>query len=164
LTKYKYKKSNYSWFVEGEKFNEQKIKVILRQKTNNKKPLFRKLMNIKYPQIIVYSAAAVYNVNGSMFPKKEDTFTGATSLTASLVEAASLAQLIIMEKAVAHALSFGPVAAPLLALAETMIAVNYLESKRATAKLLNCKDNPIDAYLKAKNGGWAAHLVPYRND
>jgi hypothetical protein len=160
VTRSKYNKSRYSWFVEGDKFNEQKIKVVLRQKTKNKKPLFAKLLEIQYPQIVVYSAAAPYNVYGSMFPKKEDTFTGATKMTASLVEVSSSLQLLLMEIAVANASSF-PALAPLAALAEAAIAVNYLESKTASLQLVSGKDNPIDAYLSAKNGGWAAHLVPY---
>ncbi|MDR3257042.1 MAG: hypothetical protein LBT18_05330 [Endomicrobium sp.] len=163
LTRSKYKKSKYSWFVEGEKFNEQKVKVVLRQKTDNKSPLFAKLLKIQYPQLVVYSAAAPYNVKGSMFPKKEDTFTGATALTASLVEVSSLLQLAIMTKTVANSSALGPQATPFIALAEAAIAINYLESKKATAQLLSGKDNPIDAYLKAKNGGWAAHLVPYNH-
>jgi hypothetical protein len=29
------------------------------------------------------------------------------------------------------------------------------------SQLKSTEDNPIDTYLKAKNDGWAAHLVPY---
>lgn len=163
LKRDKYKKSDYSWFVEGNRFSEQKIKVILTQKSDNKKPLFAKLLGINYPRITVFSAAAPYNAKGSMFPKKEDTFTGATKTTGSLVEIASAKQLGLMAKAVAHIFSFGPPAAVVATAAEIAITVNYAESKRNTAKLFNKnnEDNPIDAYLNSKTGGWAAHLVPY---
>jgi hypothetical protein len=159
LVRSKYERSEYSWFVEGNNFSQQKIKVILRQKTGKKMPLFAKLLDIKYPEIIVYSAAAPYNTKGSMFPKKEDTFTGATKATAALVEAASARQLGLRVKAFLKIPV--PYVGPALAAAET---ANYAESKRETLKLLNNKDNPIDAYLDAKDGGWAAHLVPYNDE
>jgi hypothetical protein len=158
----KYKKSKYSWFVHGDKFYEQKIKVILRQKRVNKKPLFAKFLNIQYPEIIVYSAASPYNVKGTMFPKKEGTFTGATKLTATLVETLSAMQYTLMAKAIAQSAAF-PSVAPFMALAEIGLFLNYAESKKESIKLLNNKDNPIDAYLNAKCGGWAAHLVPYNS-
>ncbi|MDR0800587.1 MAG: hypothetical protein LBN01_03550 [Endomicrobium sp.] len=156
LHREKYKKSNYSWLVEGDKFNKQKVKVILRQKTNNKSPLFAKLLGIQYPQIIVYSAAAAYNVKGSMFPKKEYTFTGKTKLTMFLVETAACLESALMDFVVAHAMAFGPLALPFIA----SVAINHLASE-IDSQLKSTEDNPIDAYLKAKNGGWAAHLVPY---
>jgi hypothetical protein len=159
----KYRQSKYSWFVEGDNFSEQKVKVVLRKKAKNRNPLFSKFLGIHYLQIIIFSAASPYNVKGSMFPKVEDSFTGATKTTMVLTETASLAQLVLMERAIVNASSFGPYAIPFVAAAEVAIAINYAESKITTAKLLSGKDNPIDAYLKAKSGGWGAHLVPYGN-
>jgi hypothetical protein len=161
LSRNKYKQSKYSWFVEGEKFYRQKVKVVLCKKIGKRRPIFSKFLGIHYPQVTVFSAASPYNVKGSMFPKTEDTFTGATKTTMVLSEAASIAQLTLMERAIANGSSFGPVAVPFIAAAEAAVALNYLESKRASAQLLSGKDNPIDAYLKAKLGGWGAHLVPY---
>lgn len=161
LSRNKLKQSKYSWFVEGDRFSEQKVKVVLRKKRSKRRPLFSKFLGIHYPQIMVFSAASPYNVKGSMFPKTEDTFTGATKLTMILAEATSLAQLALMERAIANASAFGPCAVPFVVAAEAAIALNYAESKTASAKLLSGKDNPIDAYLKAKIGGWSAHLVPY---
>jgi hypothetical protein len=161
LSRNKYKQSKYSWFVEGEKFYRQKVKVVLCKKIGKRRPIFSKFLGIHYPQVTVFSAASPYNVKGSMFPKTEDTFTGATKTTMVLSEAASIAQLALMERAIANGSSFGPVAVPFIAAAEAAVALNYLESKRASAQLLSGKDNPIDAYLKAKLGGWGAHLVPY---
>jgi hypothetical protein len=161
LSRNKYKQSKYSWFVEGEKFSEQKVKVVLCKKIGKRRPMFSKFLGIHYPQITIFSAASPYNVKGSMFPKTEDTFTGATKTTMVLSEAASIAQLALMERAIANGSSFGPAAVPFIAAAEAAVALNYLESKRASAQLLSGKDNPIDAYLKAKLGGWGAHLVPY---
>jgi hypothetical protein len=160
LIRSKYKKSKYSWFVQGDKFYNQKIKVILRQKRANKKPLFSKFLNIQYPEVIIYSAASPYNIKGTMFPRKERTFTGATKLTASLVETSSAIQYALMAKSIAQPATFPP-AGPFMALAEAGLFINYAESKRESIKLVSNKDNPIDAYLGAKNGGWAAHLVPY---
>ncbi|MDR0724122.1 MAG: hypothetical protein LBF23_02930 [Endomicrobium sp.] len=160
LVRSKYKKDKYSWLIEGSKFHDQKIKVILRQTRTTKQPLFANFLNIHYPEIIVYSAASPYNIKGSMFPKKEDCFTGATKLTSTLVEASSAMQLALMAKALAQPAAFPP-AAPFVALAEAGLLINYAESKRESLKLLQNKDNPIDAYLSAKNGGWAAHIVPY---
>ncbi|MDR0800458.1 MAG: hypothetical protein LBN01_02865 [Endomicrobium sp.] len=158
-----YKKDSYSWLVEGNTFNKQKVKVILRQKTSsNKRPLFAKLLGIKYPEIVVYSAAAAYNVKGSMFPKKEDTFTGATKVTAALVEAASAAQYILMESAIANIASLsGPAASVIFLLGTGVNTINYAKSKTTLVQLISNKDNPISAYLKAEDGGWSAHLVPY---
>jgi hypothetical protein len=161
LSRNKYKQSKYSWFVEGEKFYRQKVKVVLCKKIGKRRPIFSKFLGIHYPQVTVFSAASPYNVKGSMFPKTEDTFTGATKTTMVLSEAASIAQLTLMERAIANGSSFGPVAVPFIAAAEAAVALNYLESKRASAQLLSGKDNPIDAYLKAKLGGWGTHLVPY---
>ncbi|MDR3306627.1 MAG: hypothetical protein LBS61_03030 [Endomicrobium sp.] len=161
LSRNKRKQSKYSWFVEGDRFSEQKVKVVLRKKINGRKPLFAKFIGIHYPQIMTFSAASPYNVKGSMFPKIEDSFTGATKTTMVLSEAASLSHLALMERAIANASSFGPAAVPFIAAAEAAVALNYLESKMASAQLLSGKDNPIDAYLKAKSGGWSAHLVPY---
>jgi hypothetical protein len=160
LIRSKYKRSKYSWFVEGNKFYDQKIRVILRQKKIAKQPLFAKFLNIHYPEIIVYSAASPYNVKGSMFPKKEDFFTGATKLTSTLVEASSAMQFALMAKALAQPAAFPPLAS-FVALAEVGLFINYAESKRESIKLLQNKDNPVDTYLSAKRGGWAAHLVPY---
>jgi hypothetical protein len=160
LIRSKYKKSKYSWFVEGSKFYNQKIKVILRQKRKNKQPLFASFLNINYPEVIVFSAASPYNVKGSMFPKKEDFFTGATKLTSTLVEASSAMQFALMAKALAQPAAFPPIA-PFVALAEAGLFVNYAEIKRENMKLLQNEDNPIDAYLNTKDRGWAAHLVPY---
>ncbi|MDR1943169.1 MAG: hypothetical protein LBQ04_03555 [Endomicrobium sp.] len=162
LSRNKYKQSKYSWFVEGEKFYEQKVKVVLCKKIGKRRPIFSKFLGIHYPQVMVFSAASPYNVKGSMFPKTEDTFTGATKTTMVLSEAASIAQFALMERAIANGSSFGPVAVPFIAAAEAAVAFNYLESKRASAQLLSGKDNPIDAYLKAKLRGWGAHLVPYK--
>jgi hypothetical protein len=161
ISRNKYSQSKYSWFVEGEKFSEQKIKVVLRKKISKRKPLFAKFIGIHYPQIVTFSAASPYNVKGSMFPKVEDTFTGATKTTMVLSESASLSQLALMERAISNASSFGPEVVPFVAAAVAVGAINYLESKRASAQILNGQDNPIDAYLKAKSGGWSAHLVPY---
>jgi hypothetical protein len=163
LSRHKYSRSKYSWFVEGGEFSEQKVKVVLRKKTNGRNPLFAKFIGIHYPQIVTFSAASPYNVKGSMFPKTEDTFTGATKTTMALSESASLSQLALMERAIANASSFGPEVIPFVAVAEVAVALNYLESKRTSSQILSGKDNPIDAYLKAKSGGWAAHLVPYEN-
>ncbi|MDR0977690.1 MAG: hypothetical protein LBL71_01445 [Endomicrobium sp.] len=161
LHKNKYKRSRYSWFVRGEKFSNQKVKVILREKTSTVKPLFSKLIGIHYPQITVFSAASPYNVNGPMFPGTEDSFTGATKMTMVLAETASLLQLALLEKAIAHACFFGPYVLPFVAGAEAALAGNYLLSKEASLRLASKRDNPIDAYLNAKSGGWGAHLVPY---
>jgi hypothetical protein len=150
LSRNKYKQSKYSWFVEGEKFYRQKVKVVLCKKIGKRRPIFSKFLGIHYPQVTVFSAASPYNVKGSMFPKTEDTFTGATKTTMVLSEAASIAQLTLMERAIANGSSFGPVAVPFIAAAEAAVALNYLESKRASAQLLSGKDNPIDAYLTSK--------------
>ena len=146
LSRNKYKQSKYSWFVEGEKFYEQKVKVVLCKRIGKRRPIFSKFLGIHYPQVTVFSAASPYNVKGSMFPKTEDTFTGATKATMVLSEAASIAQLALMERAIANGSSFGAVAVPFIAAAEAAVALNYLESKRASAQLLSGKDNPIDAY------------------
>jgi hypothetical protein len=94
LSRNKYSQSKYSWFVEWENFSEQKVKVVLRKKTNGRKSLFSKFIGIHYPQIVVFSAASPYNVKGLMFPKVEDTFTGATKTTMVLSESASLSNLL----------------------------------------------------------------------
>ncbi|MDR0820592.1 MAG: hypothetical protein LBN19_03655 [Endomicrobium sp.] len=72
-------------------------------------------MRIQYPQIIVYSAAAAYNVKGSMFPKKEYTFTGKTKLTMVLVETAACLESALMDFVVAYTMAFGPFALPFIA-------------------------------------------------
>jgi hypothetical protein len=160
LLRSRYKKSKYSWFVQGDKFHEQKVKVILRHKRASRKPLFAKFLNIYLPEITVYSAATPYNAKGAMFPKKESSFTGSTKVTSTLVEASSAMQFALMSKALVQTAVF-PQAGPFVALAEAGLFINYAESKRESIKLLTNKDNPIDAYFSAKCGGWAAHLVPY---
>jgi hypothetical protein len=58
---------------------------------------------------------------------------------------------ILMKKAIANALSSG--------LKFINVAKAVINSEESSEK-----DNPIDAYLEAKTGGWSAHLVPYGKD
>ncbi|AKL97665.1 hypothetical protein Epro_0286 [Endomicrobium proavitum] len=157
-----YDQSQYSWFVEDEDLYKQKIKVTLRKKPNsNNTPLFARLLNIKYPEIIVYSAAAPYNTKGSLFPKTETTYTGNTLATSALNEAAFLEQLTLLNIAGLRSIKFSAILgpeAPIIVAA----AVAFVDVCIAAKRIMNVKqDNPIDAYDNAKAGGWGAHLVPY---
>jgi hypothetical protein len=178
-------KEKYSWLVEGEDMHEQKIVVAMRKKPNAKNnPLFMQFLDIKYPEVIVFSASAAYNTRGTMFPTKEDTFTGATLLTAGAAEASAAWQLALFALVAKNAVSFGPygVAAALIAIGGAGInyEINQLANSRNIRGIIPTfnpllfqvinKDNPISAYadvVEEKNGrrgGWAAHLVPYRTN
>ncbi|MDR3112709.1 MAG: hypothetical protein LBU55_06070 [Elusimicrobiota bacterium] len=158
VSKNKIGQDAFSWFVESPDFSRQKIKITLRQKSNYK-PLFAKIFNIKFPQITVYSAASPYNVSGSMFPQKEDAWTGATARTKELVEQSALRQLELLKNAAVNAETLG-ISKEVLSQINEIISVNSDAIASANKNL--SQDNPIDAYLDARDGGWSAHLVPYK--
>lgn len=177
-------KEKYSWLVEGEDMHEQKIAVIMRKKsTRTNNPLFMNLLDIKYPEVIVFSAAAAYNTRGTMFPAREDTFTGATLLTASAAELSAEWQLALFALVAKNAVSFGPygVAAAIIAIGGA--GINYEINQISNSKdirgifptfipflfQVTNKNNPISAYEEVvkedkngRRGGWAAHLVPFK--
>ncbi|MDR3071240.1 MAG: hypothetical protein LBU29_01375 [Endomicrobium sp.] len=144
LQKSKYKKNKYSWFVEGSKFSAQKIRVVLRQKTKNGGSLFARLLRIQPLQITVYSAASPYNVEGSMFPKKEGAFTGVPKIVKHSTKNTFVQKLNLPKNIVTR------------------------QKEKSCNQMLtdtnSDEDNPIDAYLCSKTGGWTAHLVPYNGD
>jgi len=153
--------SDYSWLVEDENFHEQKIVLVLRKKPNEKKTVFARLLDIKFPELIAYSAAAPYNVKGSMFPKQESEYTGLNKETAAVSELSSALQYLLMAKAILEAKNIPYLGTVIAALGEGFLAA----AKGASLiHLTNIKtsDNPIDTYLKARAGGWAAHLIPYK--
>ncbi|MDR0822532.1 MAG: Tad domain-containing protein [Endomicrobium sp.] len=162
LSSPKFESSEYSWLVEDEDFNEQKIAVMMRKKSTNKKPIFARLLGIEFPSAIVYSAAAPYNVKGSMFPKEERVYTGYDKTIDLFVEASSLLQAILMERAILETKSIPYVGWVIAALGSGFLIEEEARNRIRIAGI-KTKDNPIDAYLDAKAGGWAAHLIPYRS-
>jgi hypothetical protein len=157
-------RSEYSWLVEDKDFHEQKIAIILRKKPNEKKTVFARLLNIKFPELIAYSAAAPYNVKGSMFPKQESEYTGFNKETAIVSAASSALQSLLMAKAISKAkdipipyLNFA-----ILVVGEGFLLAAELKNASRLASIIT-SDNPIDTYLKARTGGWAAHLIPYKS-
>jgi hypothetical protein len=161
LTSPKFETSRYSWLVEDEDFNEQKVAVMLRKKSTNKKPVFARLLGIEFPSAIVYSAAAPYNIKGSMFPKEERVYTGYDTTLDLFVEASSLLQIVLMEKAILESKNIPYVGWVIAALGSGFLIEEETRNRIRIAGI-KTKDNPIDAYLDAKAGGWSAHLIPYK--
>jgi len=147
-----------SWYITADNFSEQKTFVILRDNTAHySSPLFARLLDIKQPKAVVYSAAAAYNTKGTMFPTEESDLLGPSDT--QLVSYAGTAlqagiyilRIVKQDKTPYRILSIGVTAY----LAGMTI---YVASKISDGE----KNSPISNYNKAKSGGWAAHLTPYK--
>lgn len=161
--------SPYSWYIiDEEKFYNQKTSVIIRKRRDNRnRPLFASLLNIAYPSLTSFSAAAIYNTKGTMFPKKESnklgTFTkdgGAPSGIEAVLLAFTTAQTIKLD--VQLAAKYGKVGAIAAAAVTGYCGAVYLRMWHACKE--GREDSAMNNYLNAKDGGWAAHLVPYHTD
>ncbi|MCL2484830.1 MAG: Tad domain-containing protein [Endomicrobia bacterium] len=161
VPKKKHYEKPYSWYVvDEENFYKQKIKISMTKYKEDKsdKPLFSGLLKIVYPQAMtVYSAAAIYNTKGTMFPDKEDTNTGIPDsmvrMSYNVLFLAKTGEFIkSLHKAKVPPKIIGVVAAAITA-----------ERYARYLKAFKNKNNPINAYNDAKEGGWGAHLVPYKS-
>lgn len=157
----KHDKKDYSWYIEdSENMYKQKIKVTLTNdnitgSSSTSKPILGRILNISKPFITVRSASAIYNTKGTMFPESEDTNTGVADAMISVpyivfnqVKIANFAKNLENLKVPPYVIG---------------ILTGYLESESCASfwKAYLNRNNPIDAYNDAKDGGWAAHLVPY---
>ena len=164
-----------SWLVEDENFYDQKISVVVgKKKKSGYTPLFAKLLDIQFPTIIAFSAAAPYNAGNSKepkkkitgFPKTEENYTGNTTLSGSLVWTTYGVQMAALQLAVVNIYSLIPYPPAAAAVAATI--EGFVGAAGAYAAWLQeenkDKDNPITAYEDSVNsgGGWAAHLVPFK--
>ena len=151
-----YAKSDYSWYITAKNFHKQKIKITLTkpQLSNKNRPLFADLLGIKYPNITVFSAASIYNVKGRMFPSQESEFTGFPSKY--LYWGTLPVYLAVMAKMTAECVKINKLFGGIVGihLSATFVA-------RGIQGSIGEGNSPISNYEKSKEGGWAAHLVPY---
>jgi len=148
-------RDKYSWYITGENFHKQKIKVMLSKLENgNSKPLFARLLGIKYPSITVFSAAAIYNTKGTMFPKQETEFTGFPPTSIAIaINAATLAQMSGVTAECAK------ISKAFAATVEACMLASFAYSLYQGG--IGQDNSPIKNYQDSKDGGWAAHLIPY---
>jgi hypothetical protein len=153
-----YEKSEYSWYIADKNFHKQKIKVSMTNEgflgKNKNNPLFTDLLGIKYPIMTVFSAASIYNTKGAMFPRQESSFTGFPTRDLKIlldIAYGTISGRLIAQCTKIHKLFGGLVSIHLVA---TYAARNI-------QGLIGEGNSPIKNYEKAKDGGWAAHLVPY---
>lgn len=164
MPKKKYEEKPYSWYItDKENFYKQKIRLsmtkVKKLNDGSYKPLFSKLLDIFYPEIMtVYSASAIYNTKGTMFPDKEDTNTG---IPESAVQIAYNSLYAFKAAEFLKRLSDLKVPAKFILILAAGISAEA--GARYGTAFMN-ENNPIDAYNKAKDGGWSAHLVPYKTE
>jgi hypothetical protein len=154
-----YKKVDYSWYIMDENFSQQKIQAALIKLPSDKnKPLFSKLLGIKYPLITVFSASAIYNADGPMFPSKESDLIGMTDTEPILYAALMSEYGIFISELVSRDTTPYKILSGIVTL--------YLGA-RVVERVLKVKSDPetspINAYNEGKFGGWAAHLIPYKS-
>ncbi|MDR2860883.1 MAG: hypothetical protein LBV66_03510 [Elusimicrobiota bacterium] len=154
-----YKKSDYSWYITDENFSDQKVQVVLLKPAKDKnRPLFSKLLKIKYPTMAAFSAASIYNVDGTMFPSKESDLIGKPD-TEVLLAATTTAQsaIFIAQMVTKDSTPYKILSILTGAYVTIRVVIRFASVKEDAAT------SPINAYNKAKFGGWAAHLIPYKS-
>lgn len=161
-----YKREKYSWYYveDNDKFSKRKVTVTVIKKSdsasNKGYPLFGKWFGIEWPAIYATASAAVYNVDGRMYPKKADDSTGMPPELIPVASALLAKQLKDMGELAAEVGKL-PVIGPALggivgALAATVAAVAGV----SVALAITSDDTPVKTYNTAKEGGWDAQLVP----
>ncbi|MDR1942111.1 MAG: hypothetical protein LBQ47_07270 [Endomicrobium sp.] len=158
-----FQKKEYSWYItDNEKFYKQKIKVSLTDPEflnsgNSDGLLFKSLLSISKPLITVFSAASIYNTKGTMFPDSEGTNTG--TLKGSMLYAYDILFIAQSAKFLSSLNNWKLPPYVIAAIAA------YITSEAALSYMTAAQDknNPIDSYLNARSGGWAAHIVAYKN-
>ncbi len=154
--------SDYSWYITDRNFHKQKIKVDLIKITNeNDSPLLKKWLKLDSPfnsMKKAFSAAAIYNTKGTMFPKTESEFTGfppkfINYMTEGIIFTAMMTKI-------GEFFSKNLV----LGVAASIYLPSVLAASLYTGNIgNNINISPIKSYEESKLGGWAAHLVPYRS-
>jgi len=152
-------KKDYSWYITADNFKDQKMQIaLIKRNDDNNKPLFFRWLGISYPSMSVFSAAAIYNTEGKMFPERESELIGMLSApTEALLQVPVTVQTGILSAQLSDIPIIGEIAAA--------IVVIYIAACDASMMKMahdGIADSPINNYLKAKNGGWGAHLVPYK--
>ncbi|MDR3049886.1 MAG: hypothetical protein LBV16_08680 [Elusimicrobiota bacterium] len=163
---------NETWFVSTDNIYKQKVKVRLTKLDNDKKTLYMpRLLDIDLPALrIAYSAAAIYNTKGTMFPtKSSNDSTGLPNGTVvAIIEALYIETMGETSKKIWDKFGNIPIVGPVIAglLITTYITPSIAMHAYSFAVALGVEDskNPMKSYINAKNGGWAAHLVPYSNN
>jgi len=161
-----YAKDKYSWYVQTENFYDQKFigyGIKLPSAKNNKGyPLFANLIGIKWPAVTAYAAAAVYNVDGAMFPDKESDKTGLDNVVAVGMLPIVAKQLKVFwdftELVAKIPIAGIPAAAALVAGAAYYAYQTYNKIYDG----LTDETTPVRLYKKSYNGGWDSHLVPIK--
>ena len=151
--------SDASWYIADKNFHKQKTKIIFRKKDKDSgKPLFTKLLNINYPVMTVYSASAIYNTKGMMFPKQESPFTGFPPNDIDI-----LVKTVTLLQSARVTAAFSKINWIVGAAVSAVLASTYA-SRMVVGNLGESVDkSPIRAYEQAKDGGWGAHLVPFKS-
>jgi hypothetical protein len=163
MPKKKSEEKDYSWYItDKENFYKQKIRVSLSNagvlfSEGEDAPLFKKLFNISKPLTTVFSAASIYNTKGTMFPDSEGTNTGTLKGKAYFAYDSSF---LIQSGQFINSLDNWKLPPYVIV---GIAAYIMAESMAAYLSALNDKNNPVDAYLDAREGGWAAHFVPFRS-
>jgi hypothetical protein len=159
-----------TWFVSTDKIYKQKVKVMLTTIDNDKKNLYMpRLLDIDLIPRIAYSAAAIYNTKGTMFPtKSSNNSTGLPNLTVvAIIEALYLETIAETSAKIWEKFGDIPLVGPIIAAAYEAAYITPSLAIHAVglAMAINVPDskNPMRSYVNAKSGGWAAHLVPYNN-
>ena len=112
------------------------------------------------PILYCFGAAGLYNVKGEMFPEKEDTSTGLSSMVAALMSPMIAQQLFVFYNIIED-VNAVPAIGQICSIIGVAYAVYYAEetARKMISEPLN-KETPIYKYNEAELGGWDAHLVP----
>ncbi len=160
-----FKDDKYSWYVQNENFYDKKIVGIGTKlpnaDSNRGYPVLGKIIGIKYPPIMAYGSAGVYNVDDAMFPAEENTKTGAELLTVGLMSKMFADQIIVI-LSVASDIAKIPIVGPPAAIGFGILVGGLYNTETAlrVKNALTDDDTLIAEYNRAKYGGWDSHLVP----
>ncbi len=157
-----YMKDKVSWYVQDKDFYDKKL-VAVGVKVTEKDdfyPLFKNIFDINMPILYCFGAAGLYNVKGEMFPEKEDTSTGLSSMVAALMSPMIAQQLFVFYNIIED-VNAVPAIGQICSIIGVAYAVYYAEetARKMISEPLN-KETPIYKYNEAELGGWDAHLVP----
>jgi hypothetical protein len=153
-----------AWYTADSGFHQQKIIVIATKSGDAKSqkgyPLFKGIFNLRWPSIVTIAAAATYNTGGTMFPVKDDVYTGVPACLLPEVMTSQAKQLIELRAAAADC-QLIPVVGQVLGCTVAFAATaTELLAGIALVKAESDGDTPIRKYEDAQYAGWDAHLVP----
>lgn len=157
---------NETWFISTKDIYKQKIYVTLIKYQSGGIWSLAKLFGSTKPNVYAYSAAAIYNTKGTMFPSGESAITGLPN-----AEVALIIEALYESSRLKFVSSVSDLAPPgfkwiAVSIAEGVLSGSVFMHLISFFEAIALDDslNPMKSYINAKDGGWSAHLVPWVKD